>query len=274
MNRLHRVLLTVIFLFGGIASANDKSLEKFAFEKSPYIEAAQAIRKNNVKKLKKLIATENFDVNFESQKVQTSYHQKDTMTLLNWAVLWDSYDCAAALLEAGADPNKSNSSGITPLIMTSYSKKGDKLFDLLLVQYKADPNKVRTAGVNKSALSFVLQQERLEEKRFKRAEQLLQHGANIDLDLDEGQTALISLGKLDFYREALWLLEHGANYEVCNYLNNTMMDYLRDSYDMNLDSKTISQRDKVRDWLIAHGVDRSRVDPAIESNSKEKQIPL
>jgi hypothetical protein len=262
-----KILLTLVFLFSGITSTDARLLyEKDIFENSPYVEAGKAIRKNKAKALKKIIATKDFDLNYQGKEVWAFYGTQDAMTLLNWAVCWDSYDCAVVLLEAGADINKSNSSGITPLIMTSYLKKGkisDKFFELFLIKYKADPNRISDVGAKKSALAFVLQQRHLEEKRFERAEQLLQHGADIDLDLDRGETALIFLTDPNKYDVVLWLLKHGANYEARDSINSTMMDNLKQQYKRN--KSPDPDRDKVRDWLIAHGVDGSRMDPAVKS---------
>jgi hypothetical protein len=264
-----KILLSLVFLFTGIASTDARLLyEKDVFGNSPYVEAGKAIRKNKAKALKKIIATKDFDLNYQGKELWASYGTQDAMTLLNWAVFWDSYDCAVVLLEAGADINKSNSSGTTPLIMTSYLKKGkssDKLFELFLIKYKADPNRISDVGAKKSALAFVLQQRHLEEKRFERAEQLLQHGADIDLDLDRGKTALILLTDPNQYDVVLWLLEHGANYEARNKISATMMDYLKQDYELH--KSPDPDRDKVRDWLIAHGVDPSRMDPAVNPHS-------
>ncbi len=49
-----------------------------------------------------------------------------------------------------------------------------------------------------------------------------------------------------------------------------MMCYLRNSYRANTltPSEAYTYRDKVRDWLLAHGVARSRVDPTLHPNPK------
>jgi hypothetical protein len=73
------------------------------------------------------------------------------------------------------------------------------------------------------------------------------------------------LTTLGHYREAQRLLEHGANCEARDNINATMMGYLRSSYATSpaLPSENQLYRDKVRDWLLAHGMARSRVDPAL-----------
>jgi hypothetical protein len=115
-----------------------------------------------------------------------------------------------------------------------------------------------------SALTLLLRDSALGYKRWQRAEALLKHGANVNLDLDRGETAVIHFTHLRDFRVVLWLLEHGANPEAHDSINATMADYLRNSYKAypSDSSENGSYRDKVRDWLLAHGVDRSRLDPA------------
>lgn len=163
--------------------------EKLIFEKEPYIEAAKAIRTGDVKTLDKLIK-QGLDVNHEGKETRAPWG-KDTVTLLLWAAITDSAKGAEVLLKAGADPNKTTKLGMTPLMMAS-AGKSDELFELLLVRYKADPNKIYRHP-NDTALTVALQERRnLGEKRFDRAEMLIEHGADINLSMNGG-------GQLQFF---------------------------------------------------------------------------
>ena len=243
-----------------VSMAQAQSTEKLIFEKPPYLTAAKAISAGDTATLERLIA-EGLDVNYEGRDTNTPWGL-DTVTLLLWAALKDQTACAELLLKAGADASKGTRRGFTPLMM---SLPNGKLFALLLVHYKANPNTIYEGGLKKSPLVLALENRELGEKRFERAEMLLKYGANVNLDLDRGQTAVIFLTALGHWRAVLWVLEHGANPEARNYINATMMGYLRDSYEVNpiLTGENQIYRDKVRDWLLAHGIDRSRLDPAI-----------
>ena len=146
--------------------------------------------------------------------------------------------------------------------------KSDELFDLLL-RYKASPNKIYD-GSMKTALMVVLRERPLGEKRFERAEMLIKHGADVNLDIDRGETAAIAFSRLQEWRAVSWLLEHGTDHERRDSVRGTIMCYLRNSYRANTlaPSEAFTYRDKVRDWLLAHGVARSRLDPALHPSPK------
>jgi hypothetical protein len=260
-------ILTLLVSIGCADVVNGTLTEEQIFEKPPYVEAAKAISQNNIASLEKVLK-QGFDINFESKEIKTSWG-KDTMTLLVWAMFKDSAKGAETLLKAGADPNKTTQLGLSPMMMAA-SSKSDKLFELMM-SYKADPDKILWIGVPTTALTMVLQERRaLGEKRFDRAERLLKYGADIDLNIDRGETALIKFSIVGDWHAVFWLLEREADYEVRDSVRATMMCYLRNSYraDTLAPSEAYTYRDRVRDWLLAHGVARSRVDPALHPDSK------
>lgn len=244
--------------------------EQKIFEKSPYVEAAVAIDKGDVATLQKLIER-GLDVNHESKAVRTPWGL-DTVHLLIWAVLSNQPKTAEALLKAGADVNKTTPGGMTALIVGAPSPK-DEVFELLL-RYKADPNKVLRIGPRKTALMFLLQERRaLGERRFERAARLLAHGANVDTPLDNvGATAAFQFSLLEDWRAVFWLLENGSRYETRVRIGEhggTLMCAVRNSYKANslAPSEAYTYREKVRDWLLARGVAKSRLDPALHPNT-------
>ncbi|MFA9441676.1 ankyrin repeat domain-containing protein [Uliginosibacterium sp. sgz301328] len=242
--------------------------EELIFEKSPYVEAAKAVEQGNVATLEKLIK-QGIDVNYEGRETKTPWG-KDTVTLLLWATLSESAKGAEALLKAGADPNKATRGGMVPLMIAS-ALKSDDLFELLLIRYNADPNKVLQIRPRKTPLMILLQERKnLGEKRFERAETLIKHGADVNLDVDRGKTAFVDFAIQEDWRGVYWLLDHAANYEARNSIGATMMCFLRDSYSVNslAPSEAFTYRDKVRDWLLAHGVARSRLDPSLHPSAK------
>jgi hypothetical protein len=265
--RLYVLAVLTVALAGCIPMTSGMSMENQAFESPLYIEAAQAIRRDDAAGLRQLIGR-GLDVNHETKEVRTAWGL-DTVHLLLYATASDSVKAAAALLDAGADVNKATKRGMTALIMGAPSRN-EALLDLLLVRYKADPNKVMQAGGPQTALTFVLEERRaLGEKRFERAAKLIRHGANVNLDLGGGETHTIAFSKLGDWRAVHWLLENGAQYEVRDRIG-TMMCVLRNSYRANVlgPSEAFTYRDRVRDWLLAKGVTRSRVDPALHPSPK------
>jgi len=262
-----RVLLIFLFYFASIQWTYAMSTEELIFEKSPYIEAAKAIKQKDTVTLQKLIS-QGMDVNYEGKETKGPWG-KDTLTLLIWAALLDNADATELLLRAEADPNKSTRRGMTALVLAPASKN-ESLYKLLL-DNRANPNQIALIGVSKTPLMVVLQERRnLGEKRFERAEMLIKYGADVNLNLGDKDTALTTFGRLNDWRAVYWLLENGANFEIRDSVNTTMMCALRKSYIVNnlAPSEAFTYRDKVRDWLLAHGVKRSRVDPALHPSIK------
>ena len=276
MNINHEVLmkrttmkLSLMMLISiiSIKLAYCESTERVVFEKSPYVEAATAAGQGDVDILERLIK-QGLDVNYEGNDTRGPWG-KDTVTLLLWAVLQDSIEGAAALLEAGADPNKTTRRGMTPLMIAS-ARESDEIFELLLLRYKVDPNKI-FGRPYKTALTIVLEERNnLGEKRFARANKLIKYGADVNLDMDRGETAAINFSMLGDWRAVYWLLEHDANYEARDSAEATLMCYLRNSYKANMlaPSEAFTYRDKVRNWLLKHNVKSSRIDPNLHPSFK------
>lgn len=268
MNRIiMQIALMILIPALSINLVYSNSIEELIFENSPYVEAATAAGEGDIETLEELIK-QGLDVNYEGKDSRGPWG-KDTVTLLLWAALQDSVEGAAALLKAGADPNKTTRRGMTPLMIAS-ARESDELFELLLVRYKAEPNKI-FGRPYQTALMILLEERRnLGEKRFDRAERLIKYGANVNLDIDRGETATIAFSKRGDWRAVFWLLEHGANHEIRNRLKATMMCYLRNSYHAGTlaPSEASIYRDKVRDWLLKNNVERSRVDPILHPSTK------
>jgi|GEM_PF-7106484 len=265
--RLHARVLAVLLAVGILTNVNGMTMEERVFRQAPYIDAAKAISRGDVTRLKQLIQ-QGIDLDRESEEIDAAWG-RDTMTLLLWAAIPGQVSVADVLLRAGANPNKASRRGLTPLMLAVSAKESD-FFDLLM-RYKADPNKI-FGRPNESALTFVLQEKRnLGDRRFVRAEALIRYGADVNLDLDRGETAAIFFSRLQGWREVYWLLEHGASHEARDSVKATLMCYLRNSYRakaLATASESFVYRDKVRDWLLSHGVAPSRVDPALHPNPK------
>ena len=236
------------------------SPEEMIFDKSPERDAAKAISRGDAGALVALIER-GLDVNAEGRETRTPWG-RDAMTLLLWATLADSPKGVELLLAAGADADKATRAGLTPLIMASGLKTG-AAFDLL-VRHRADPNIVYPAA-RQSALLVALTEPSLGGERWRRAGLLVARGAILDLDLGGGDTALTSLAQREIWDAVLWLLDHGADVEARNDAGMTMPCYLRNSFRAAtlLASVDATDRERVRTLLLARGIARSRLDPAL-----------
>lgn len=275
MMKIHTtMLLAILSLTACTNLVNAMSTEELIFEKSPYVDAAKAVGRQGDLHILERLVKQGLDVNHEGRETKTPWAPAggDTVTLLLWATLSENFRAAETLLNAGADPNKATRWGMTPLIIAS-ANRNDDLFNLLLMRYKADTNKIYGDSYNETALTVALQEEKkLGEKRFERAKLLIKHGADVNLDMGRGDTAVIRFSRQGYWRNVFWLLENGADYEARDSVNATMTCSVRRSYRVSptpkISDEGFTYRDKVRDWLLAHGVARSRVDPALHPNTK------
>jgi ankyrin repeat protein len=134
------------------------------------------------------------------EDVDVNSPQGDGATALHWAAYWDDPVMADLLISAGADVNRTNDLGVTPLALTSSGAMMKKL-----LQAGANPNIVSSTG--ESPLMAAARAGNAESVKA-----LLEHGANVNArEKLRGQTALmwaVSQRHPDIVRV---LLEHGAD---------------------------------------------------------------
>lgn len=262
MNRLQHWLHVVLLalMVGGCNGMSAKML----FQSADYVEAARLAETGNVAGLQRLV-TAGLELNRlhsvpNSAMVDGSPHR---IALIHWAVAEGNRKAVQALLEAGADPDVTEASGRTPLLYAT-QMEDEELFRLL-VERGADPNLV-IPFARKTALSVALSA-----RRFDRAEWLLAHGAKIEAVLDDvNTTPLLRHAYLDEWPAVRWLLEHDADFNARSGGHLSVMCRLRSSFKVNaLDhsSDNFAARAKVKEFLLARGVARSRVDPALHPSS-------
>lgn len=138
------LLIQIVLINGCVNNTNankedPKVTDIKIYYNTPVWELANAVKKNDAKKIKKILHQNQDIVNFKDSKYET--------TLLVWAVGMEKYDAAEALLECGADPNIiSKYVGGTALYLASgfswvdTSAKKDAKYVKLLLKYCADTN--------------------------------------------------------------------------------------------------------------------------------------
>jgi ankyrin repeat protein len=101
------------------------------FKDTPAWELAKAVRRQNIKKIDKIVKKDSSLLNYKESKFDT--------TLLMWAIDSEKYKSVKELLELGADPNIiSKKMGGTALF--NALDRDDIKYAQLLLDYKADPN--------------------------------------------------------------------------------------------------------------------------------------
>ena len=240
--------------------------EQAMFVTSPEVDVARAVRRGRTGELKKLLKG-GVTSDLESRPGAVPWG-RDNATLLLWAIMFGQVESAETLIESGADPNKPSKGGMAPLAL-AVLQSDDRLYELLL-RRGAEPNATSEVSMGDSALVNALRKDNgLGDRRFVRAKVLLDKGAQPDLLLRSGQTTLTKLATRNDWQAVLWLLENGANFELRDRHSATAMCYLRSSIGVaELGFPGDSRyRAMVRDWFLAHGVARNRVDPRAHRSS-------
>ncbi len=157
----------------------------------PLVDAA---KNQDWKSVDSLLASKDVDVNAT---------QLDGATALAYAVYWDNLDTVQRLLDAGADPDKANDYGVTPIMLATENRSVEMVKTLL--EGGADPNIATWAG---ETLLMTASRSGL----FEAAKLLLEHGADVNVsEPRRGQTALMWAIAFKHPEIAQLLVENGAN---------------------------------------------------------------
>ena len=212
----------------------------------PALEAAQAIRAEDVAALDKVFAQHpDLDPNQPGNK---------GVTLLFWAYAHHSVPLLQALVRHGANVNqqlhlpheRSPQQGgewMEDTYLLNIAVKGPK-DDLIvtLLDLGADPNskdeRQEPALIN---AIFV--------RQYQRLKILLDHGANINETDSSGATAAVILARLNYFEMVYYLLERGADWRA---VDGTVAFHVQESDIGN--EENVEWQIKVKHWLMAHGI--------------------
>ncbi len=185
-----------------------------------------------------------------------------------------NYDGLKALLELGANPNyipphNTNLGGYS----VTYALGGDK--DLkalqLVLEHGGNPN-IHNPNDDASGNNETVLMAAAENGRIKNIKLLLKYGADLEGKDNTGMTALLWAAFDNQFETAYFLLEQGADYKVSAYFPGSEMDpkyrdkliktnisdLISDSLRQGLSDNQKPWREKVIQWLEAHGVPRPK----------------
>lgn len=172
-----------------------------------------------------------------NRKVKDVVNEQDESgnTLLNSAAKDHNTDLVRYLIDYGADVNKENNDGDTPLLM-ALKLIGRDLYDsvdlynlvVYLVEHGADVNKGNNDG-NTPLLEATNHRDRV------LAQYLVEHGADVNKRNNRGESPLLKAIRKSNYVLINYLIEHGANVnEISSVDRNIPLVALMDSHDMYL----------------------------------------
>lgn len=216
------------------------------FPAGPALDAARAIRDENVAALDKVFRTHpGFDPNQPGSK---------GVTLLFWAYAHHSVPMLQALVHHGANvnqvlhlphPRPASQGGDwmenTHLLNIATEGPKDELL-LALLDLGADPN-AKNYQQEPALINAIFV------RQYNRMKILLDHGAAINATTTGGETAASILANLNYFELVYYLLERGADWRV---RNGTVAFNVQQSDIGNAES--IAWQIKVKHWLMAHGV--------------------
>lgn len=209
---------------------------------------AQAVKRQNVSKIKQLVSQGKVNVNYQEPRFGK--------TLLIWAVLTDRYKSAQALLENGADPDIRDTYSGTSALMEAADNEDSSNFIRLLLKHGADPN--IDAGAkepNRIATPLIA----ASKKRLESVELLVEAGAEIDYVTSHGAAALDAAFMRDQVETVMYLLmEKGADFDRV--------------FTIRTDGSEVRIADLLRRWVFPLNSDDYRKKMQIVAFLKERGV--
>ena len=216
------------------------------FPVGPALEAARAVRANDVAALNKVFQTSpGFDPNQLGSK---------GVTLLFWAYAHHSVPMLQALVHHGANvnqvlhlphPRPASQGGDwmenTHLLNIATAGPKDELL-LALLDLGADPN-AKNYQQEPALLNAIFV------RQYNRMKILLDHSADINGMDSSGATAAVILARLNYFEMVYYLLERGADWRA---EKGAIAFHVQESAVGSEES--IAWQIKVKHWLLAHGV--------------------
>lgn len=171
---------------------------------------------------------------------------EDNVTLLEWAIWNQQPDSLSALLEAGADPAMPGMDQETVAHMAAMVN--DARYLQVLIAHKA-PIDIARPGLGWTPIFRAV-----EDRRDAQVEMLITAGADIRHTDSMGDSLLHVAANVNDAGRVLQLLQAGLDPLQTNQHGATFQAALFSGSDSRLNAEGKAERQKVRDWLKAHGV--------------------
>ena len=156
----------------------------------PARELAVAIQQNQLDKARSLVG-----------QVDLNRVYRQNMTFIFWAIVNQAKPGLAFLLQAGADPNKPDPEGATPVAYVARASDQDYL--KILLEHKADPN-------SRNGQSPAIKEAVLGDQ-WKNVLYLLDHGADINAVDNNRVNLIMTCAGLESFDEVAYLMDRGAD---------------------------------------------------------------
>lgn len=205
------------------------------FSDAAIVPLAHAVAKGDIARIRALALS-----------TDLSTHGDRNVTLLEWAI-WNKEPASlSALLEAGADPSMTGMDDETVAHMAAMVDEAKYL--QVLIAHKASID-IASPGLGWTPLFRAV-----ENRRDKQVDMLIAAGADIHRIDSMGDTLLHLAANINDADRALQLLQLGADPNATNNFGNTFRTALFSGSDARLSAAGRQSRQKVRDWLTAHGL--------------------
>jgi len=196
---------------------------------------AEAVAKGNVARIRALASS-----------ADLSAHGDDNVTLLEWAIWNQEAVSLSALLEAGADPAMLGMDNETVAHMAAMVN--DPQYLQVLIAHKAPVDLVGDRGGRTPIFRTV------ENRRNAQFELLVEAGADIHRSDSMGNSLLHMAAQVNDADRVLQLLQLGVDPGITNGRGDTFQTALFSFADVRLNAAGRESRQRLRDWLVAHGI--------------------
>ena len=231
-----RAVLLFALAAGAGCGGSDKPTAEEIFADSSAAALARAAAEGDTARIRMLVAG----------GADPNARGRSGVTLAQWALLNQSADGLAGLLENGADPGRADSSGQTVVYYAALAN--DPRYLEVLLAHGADPN---TPHAVTGATPLV---PALMGNREAQLRRLLAAGADPNRADRTGNTALHVAAKILARPRVLDLLRAGADPRAVNQQGLTFQRYLGRLPDSLLTEAARQQQREIDAWLKAHGV--------------------
>ncbi len=198
----------------------------------PARELAVAIQRNHLDKARTLVG-----------QVDLNGAYRQSMTFLFWAIANANKPGLAFLLEAGADPNKPDPDGATPVAFVARGSDQDYL--KILLAHKGDPNSRN--GQSPATMEAIFGD------RWANVVYLLDQGADINAVDQRGQNLIMTCAGLNSFDEVAYLMDRGADVSHKNSYADNLAWRVQDA-NPNFGTENYKWQQIVRKKLIDKGI--------------------